>query len=101
IYEREREWQKAIEAQRKLEVLTGNRSSQVAHYYCELAEQARAAGDLEQAQSYLKTTVRSESGALRGTLIRAAIAQELGEHQKALALYEQVLEADRRFMADV
>ena len=43
IYEREREWQKAIEAQRKLEMLSGIESSQVAHYYCELAEAARAA----------------------------------------------------------
>ncbi|HEX6998717.1 MAG TPA: tetratricopeptide repeat protein [Gammaproteobacteria bacterium] len=101
IYEREREWLKAIEAQRKLEVLSGEKSTQVAHYYCELAEQARAAGDLELAQNYLKTTVRSESGALRGALIRAAIAHELGDHQLALGLYEQVLESDRRFTADV
>src|SRR5690606_32760028 len=101
IYEREREWEKAIEAQRSLEVLRGDKSSQVAHYFCELAEAARSAGDLELAQSRLKTTVRSETGALRGSLIRAGIAMDLGEHEKALGLYEQVLEADRRFMAEV
>ena len=101
IYEREREWEKAIEAQRSLEVLRGDKSSQVAHYFCELAEAARADGDLELAQSRLKTTVRSETGALRGSLIRAGIAMDLGDHEKALGLYEQVLEADRRFMAEV
>src|SRR6185503_1563671 len=40
IYEREQEWEKAIEAHRKLEMLRGTKSSQVAHYYCELAEVA-------------------------------------------------------------
>ena len=46
IYERESEWSKAIEAHRQLEVLSGEKSSRVAHYYCELAEQARVEGDL-------------------------------------------------------
>jgi lipopolysaccharide biosynthesis regulator YciM len=66
IYEQEREWQQAIEAHRRLEVLLGEKSSQVAHYYCELAEQARIDGNLDEARAFLKHTVRSESGALRG-----------------------------------
>ena len=101
IYEREREWQKAIEAQRKLEMLTGTKSSQVAHYYCELAEQARAAGDLELAKAHLKNTIRSESGALRGTLLRASIAKDEGDYAQALALYEQVLSANRYFFSEI
>ena len=60
IYEREQEWEKAIEAHRKLEMLRGTKSSQVAHYYCELAESARSAGDRALAREYLRNTVRSE-----------------------------------------
>ncbi len=101
IYEREREWQKAIEAQRKLEMLRGVRTSQVAHYYCELAEAARAAGDRNAAREYLKNTVRSETGALRGTLIRATLAREDGDFAQAIALYEQVLAKDRHFVSEV
>jgi lipopolysaccharide biosynthesis regulator YciM len=100
IYEREREWQKAIDARRKLEMLTGTKSAQVAHYYCELAEQARAAGDRELARSHLKNTIRSESGALRGALIRAALAREEQEYGEALALYEQVIGMNRHFIVD-
>ena len=44
IYERERNWSKAIETRRKLEILTGEKSTEVAHYYCELAERARVDG---------------------------------------------------------
>ena len=101
IYEREREWQKAIDVHRKLEMLKGSKSSQVAHYYCELAELARASGDRQLAREHLKNTIRSESGALRGTLIRAVLAQEELDYDQAIALYEQVIDADKHFLTEV
>jgi len=101
IYERESEWQKAIDVHRKLEMSRGSKSSQVAHYYCELAESARASGDRRLAREHLKNTIRSESGALRGTLIRAALSQEEKDYGQAIALYEQVIDADRHFITEV
>jgi lipopolysaccharide biosynthesis regulator YciM len=101
IYEREQEWQKAIDAHRKLEMLRGGKSSQVAHYYCELAELARAAGDRALAREHLRHTVRSETGALRGTLIRATLAREEGDYAQAIPLYEQAIAADRHFISEV
>jgi lipopolysaccharide biosynthesis regulator YciM len=101
IYEREREWQKAIEASRELEVLSGEKSNRIAHFYCELAESARVAGDLAAARAYLKSSVRSESGALRGSLIRAVIATEEKDYVSAIRLLEQVIEHDRRFIPEV
>jgi len=101
IYEREQEWQKAIDALRKLEMLRGAKSSQLAHYYCELAEIARAAGDRALAREHLRHTVRSESGALRGTLIRATLAREERDYAQAIPLYEQIIAADRHFISEV
>ncbi len=101
IYEREQEWQKAIDAHRRLEMLRGVKASQVAHYYCELAELARAAGDRSLAREHLRETVRSESGALRGTLIRAALAREEQNYAQAIPLYEQVIATDRHFITEV
>ena len=101
IYEREREWQKAIEAQRKLEMLRGAKTTQVAHYYCELADQARANGNRDLARDYLRNTIRSESGQLRGNLIRAGLAQEDGDFTQAIGLYEQTIEKDRNFITEV
>ncbi len=101
IYERESEWEQAIETQRRLESLTGEKSPRISHYYCELAEQARAGGDMEAARRYLKETARHESGALRGRLIRAAIAEQEHEYAEARKLYEQVLDADKRFISEV
>jgi lipopolysaccharide biosynthesis regulator YciM len=101
IYERESEWAKAIEMRRRLEALTGERSPQVAHYYCELAEQALKDGDLAAAREHLKGTTRSESGALRGKLIRAWIAKNEGDFAKALSLYEEIIEQDSDFVSEV
>ena len=101
IYEREQEWLKAIDAHRKLEMLRGSKSSQVAHYYCELAELARAAGDRALAREHLRNTVRSETGALRGTLIRATLAREEQDYAQAIPLYEQAIAADRHFISEV
>ena len=101
IYERQRDWEKAIEARRKLDSRTGEKSVEVAHYYCELAERARLDGDMASARQHLKSAGRSASGTLRGTLIRAAIASEEGDHSRAVTLYKQLLSADRRLMAEI
>ena len=101
IYEREQDWTKAIEAHRELEILTGEKSTEIAHYYCELAEKARLDGNLALARQHLKGSVRTVSGAFRGDLIKAAIAQEEKEYLEALGLYEKVLDADPRLMAEV
>jgi lipopolysaccharide biosynthesis regulator YciM len=101
IFEQERDWQSAIDTLRKLEVLSGERLPEVAHYYCELAEQARVAGELDEAKAYLKHTVRTDSGALRGKLIRAAIAETEEDFHQAVGLYQSVIDTDRYFMSEV
>ncbi len=53
IYEQEREWEKAIDAGQRLEILSGRSLAlQIAHYYCERAELAAAEKSFE-AQSIL------------------------------------------------
>jgi len=101
IYEREREWEKAIDAYRQLERHTSEKSPRVAHYYCELAEQARVSGDVARAEDYLKQSANSESGALRGTLIRAELARSEGRSADAIRLYQQVVDADPRFLTEI
>jgi lipopolysaccharide biosynthesis regulator YciM len=101
IYEREREWQKAIDTERKLEMLAGKKSPEVAHYYCELAEETLKKGDREGARQHLKSTVRSATGALRGSLIRARIAHEEGDHAAAVELLRQVVDTERSFVSEI
>lgn len=101
IYEREREWQKAIDAHRRLEALCGESSGRIAHYHCELAEQARRDGDLAAAREHLEHTGRTTAGALRGLLLRAAIAREDENYARALELYHGLIEQNRDFISEV
>lgn len=93
IYEQEREWQKAIEAGQKLEVLSGQSLGlQIAHYYCELAEKAAASKDYAAARAYVKKAQSGRPRTFRGALTRAAIARETGDHKMALKLYFRVMD---------
>ena len=101
IFEQERDWKKAIESRRKLEVLGGKKLPEVSHYYCELAEQARKDGDFALAKDYLKHTARSDTGAMRGSIIRAAIAEEEENYEQAIAVYSSIMESDKRIISEV
>jgi len=102
IYEQEKEWQKAIDAHGKLVSIAGDQAdSQVAHYYCELAEQAAAAKDYARARQYLKQSQSRQTRTTRGALMRADIARESEDYQLALRLYRQVLDQSPDLTPDV
>ena len=93
IYEQEKEWQKAIDAGQKLEVLSGRSLGlQIAHYYCELADRAVSNGDFVAARSYVKKSQAGRPRTQRGALTRATIAQATDDSKTALRLYERVVD---------
>jgi len=93
IYEQEREWQRAIESAEKLEVLSGDSLAlQIAHYYCELAEQAVADKDYTAARAFVKKAQSGRPRTQRGALTRARIARDTNDAKTALRLYNRVID---------
>ncbi len=93
IYEQEREWQKAIESGQKLEALSGKSLGlQIAHYYCELAEQALANKDYAAGRAYVKKAQSGRPRTFRGALTRANIACGTGDYKTALKLLQRVVD---------
>jgi len=93
IYEQEREWQRAIDSGQKLEVLSGKSLAlQIAHYYCELAEQAAAKKDFTAARAFVKKAQSGRPRTLRGALTRAEIAQATSDTKTALRLYHRIID---------
>lgn len=93
IYEQEHEWQKAIDSGQKLEVLSGKSLAlQIAHYYCELAEQSASEKDYAAARAYVKKAQSGRPRTLRGALTRAEIARETNDVKTALRLYQRVID---------
>jgi lipopolysaccharide assembly protein B len=73
----------------------------VAHYCCELAQEALARGDLKTARHWLKRAQGADREGVRGAMMRADVAQQEGDYRLAVRLYEQALERDGGFLVDV
>ncbi|MFQ5982453.1 MAG: lipopolysaccharide assembly protein LapB [Woeseiaceae bacterium] len=93
IYEQEHEWQKAIDASQKLEMLSGNSLElEIAHYYCELAERAASENDYTAARQFVKKSQSGRPRTLRGALTRAEIARDTDDTKTALRLFHRILD---------
>ena len=88
IYEQQHEWMRAIEVFRELE--KAGKSPQedaIAHYFCELAEEAHERKALDEARGHLRAARAERRRFPRSALVRADIAIE----QKDMALAERLL----------
>ena len=102
IYELQRDWDKAIGAMDQLASQAGRTGGEtVAHYCCELAQDALGRGDLGAAKHWLKRAQSADPDGVRGAMLRATVAQRDGDHRLAVKLYEQALEEDGGFLVDV
>lgn len=99
IYQQEKEWDKAIETARRL-----NRKSDksflpiIAHYYCELAEEAINAGDYTEAGKLLKKAVSEDKKNVRATLLEAQIAEKSNQLKQAVRIYKRVESQDAEYL---
>jgi lipopolysaccharide biosynthesis regulator YciM len=101
IYEQEREWQKAIDAGKRLEVLGGKSLAlQIAHYYCELAEASVEAGDYASARQFIKHAQSGRPRTMRGALTRAHIARDTNDSKTALKLYHRIIDENTYLIAE-
>lgn len=93
IYEQQSDWVQAITAYERLASLAspGNPTA-IAHYYCELAEQARAQGDSAEARRLLRLARDSQRNFPRSALLRAELALDMGEAELAARLAKHVIE---------
>jgi len=100
IYEQQRDWEHAIEVHGRLaSVATPEHPTAIAHYYCELAEQAREAGNFDAARAYLHRAREAQRNFPRGALIRADIALDMHEPILAATLCQRVVELHPRLLA--
>ena len=101
IYEQERDWEKAIDAGHRLEVLGGRSLAlQIAHYHCELAEAAAARNDYPAARQYVKKAQAGRPRTMRGALTRAHIARDTDDNKTALKLYHRIIDENTYLIAE-
>ena len=101
IYEQERDWEKAVDAGQRLELLSGRSLAlQIAHYYCELAEVAVEENNFTAAREYVKKAQAGRPRTMRGALTRAHIARDTGDNKTALKLYHRIIDENTYLIAE-
>lgn len=101
IYQQEKSWEQAIETAQKLQSLTGkSRQTAIAHYYCELTQQALNAGEIGQARLYLKRAFATDKQAARASLLKAKMEASLERYPQAIQALEHLKENNPDYFSE-
>ena len=87
LYQQEKEWLKAIELSEAVRGLNGDTGLRVAHYWCELAEEAIRHGDTASVPGWLERAQQSDPASVRVAVLRGRYHQQRGEYVQALDCY--------------
>jgi lipopolysaccharide biosynthesis regulator YciM len=102
IYQHERDWHKAIEHARRLEVMTGeDEAPMIAQFYCELADRSRQHGARAEARDYLRQAFECQPNCVRAFMLTGRLQSEDGQHAEAATAYEAAIKADIAFTPDI
>jgi len=102
IYQQEKDWENAIGIAAQMGFVGEQPAkSVIAHFYCELAENARARGKAREAAGLLKHASEYDPHCARSRLIMGDIARLNGDFRAALDAYEQVAESDIELLPEI
>lgn len=101
IYEREKEWEKAIQVAVRLSAMSAQSKRQdIAHYYCELAQLSWAKGKIGHAFHFLKRGLRYDKCCARISMLQGKFLIKLGKFKKALFHLQQVEHQDQAYLPE-
>ncbi|HSW11301.1 MAG TPA: hypothetical protein VLI06_00585 [Solimonas sp.] len=102
IYEQGRDWNQAIAIARRIESAKGeSKRAVIAQYFCELAEEARARKEMDEALRLAEQAASEDKGCLRAELLLGALHEAAGNDAAAIKRYRLAFEHDPRFLAEV
>jgi lipopolysaccharide biosynthesis regulator YciM len=91
IYIQEKDWEKAVDAAKKLEVSAKrNYQKEIANYYCELASTAHVHGSAEDAQKFLSKALDANRKCVRANVLRGEWLARAGKHAEAIDAWKAI-----------
>jgi lipopolysaccharide biosynthesis regulator YciM len=101
VYERQHEWQQALDTYRQLaRAKAAPPRSVAAHYLCELATLAIERGDIPAARNFLREARREVTPFPRAALLRSEIAERQSQSELALKLLRLALDESPALLQD-
>ena len=102
IYQQEKVWDKCLQVVKKLENYTHKSySEEIAHYYCELAGEAKKAGEAQKTAELIRKAKQSNPASVRASMMEAELEVSQDNYKKALRLYDQIISDDPLFAAEI
>ena len=99
IYQQEKEWGKAIStAERLQDQSKESMKVEIAHYYCELAEEE---GQVDQAQSLLQKAMDYDEKCVRASIMLGNLYMARSDYQQAIQSFSTVHQQDSDFCPQV
>jgi len=93
IYEREKDWQDALEIACSMDKRRGSRFAlRAAHYCCEMADLEIAQGDLLEGRRHLKKALSLSKSCVRAYLMSAELEFDQGDYRRAIHYLKQIAE---------
>jgi len=100
IYETEKDWQKAIRAMQRMEVLAKQPYfREIAEYHCELAQAALLRGDAATARTEIDEALAAHRGCARANLIAGDLAAQAGDARGAIDAWQRIESQNPAFLA--
>lgn len=102
IFQQEKEWEQCLEVAVQLAALTGEPlGAEIAHYHCELAEEARRKGDLEGAWLQVRLAAAADARGARPNLLQGQLEMEQGDLQAALNSLRRAERQDPDYLSEI
>lgn len=102
LYEQGRDWKHAIETMQRLEAARGeSRSSIIAQYFCEMADESRREGQPAQAYKLARKALDLDKKCVRASLLLGALLEADQDFAAAAQSYRRAFDQDARFLPEV
>ncbi len=99
IYQKEKDWLKAIDISQRLTALTGKtHGKEAAFFFCELAAGELAARQTEAATVHLEQALAANPQGVRASIMLGDIEQAAGHVARAIEIWKQVEQQDAQYL---
>lgn len=102
IYEREKDWSRAIEIAQRLAVgpVSERYEQAISHYYCEMSEDYLAHDDLESARVAVREAIGHDANNARTSLVLGRIELAEGQYVDAIRALERIRDQDAVYVPE-
>ena len=99
IYEQEKDWQKAIATTKRMEALAKRPYfKEIAHYYCELAQNALLRSQSDDARQFIDQALAEYKLCARAAMLLGDVESQRGDHTAAIAAWQRIESQNPAFL---